>query len=169
MTSLCLGSNNYMIIPLTQGQVTIIDKKDFKLVSKFKWCAGLAPNGKFYAKSTVYRKKKKNIYLHRLIKNAKKGQEIDHINGLSLDNRQENLRLTTRSENQRNRGFQKNNKSGFKGVCKRKDRDDWLSQIKHLGKVIHLGYFSSKKEAALAYDRAARKLHGKFAHFNFPK
>jgi len=56
---------------------------------------------------------------------------------------------------------------GFRGVCRNKDR--WSARITRDGKHVHLGTYDTKEDAARAYDEAARRLHGEFARFNFPR
>ena len=93
---------------------------------------------------------------------------VDHINGNPLDNRKSNLRICTNAENQRNKGVYKNNKSGYKGVHWFKRDKKWQAQIKHNNKSIHIGLYEDKEEAARAYDKKAKELHGNFKNLNFP-
>ncbi len=88
---------------------------------------------------------------------------VDHINGNPEDNRWSNLRLATNAENLRNRGKQKNNTSGFKGVtwCKTKRR--WIAQIKLMQKTKNLGSFKDAAEAHEAYAAAATLIHREYA------
>ena len=104
--------------------------------------------------------------MHRLILNAKKGEQVDHINRNGLDNRKKNLRLCSHSQNGINRPFQKNNSSGFKGVHKYKYGGKWEVSIEKGGKNFYVGVFSDKKEAALAYNKKAKELFGEFAYQN---
>jgi hypothetical protein len=108
------------------------------------------------------------IQMHRLILNAPKGADVDHINGNGLDNRRENLRICSRAENLRNRGIQRNNQTGYKGVCWNKSKNTYTAQIQYEKTTYRLGTYPSAKEAALAYDKAARRYFGKFAKLNFP-
>lgn len=88
--------------------------------------------------------------------------QIDHRDGDSLNNNPENLRLATPTENGRNRGKNKNNTSGCKGVTRIKNRGKWEAKIQIDGKTLHLGYFEEIADAAAAYDRAAQEHHGEF-------
>ena len=91
-------------------------------------------------------------------------RQIDHINENKSDNRLENLRLATQSENSSNRGAQKNNTSGFKGVVWHKHKKKWMAQIRAGGKQKYLGLFSSAESAYAAYCESASDLHGDFAN-----
>lgn len=106
------------------------------------------------------------IFMHRVILNTPLGYETDHSNGDGLDNRKENLRIATASQNKWNRNKYKNNTSGYKGVSWEKDRGRWRAYIILKTERIHLGYFNDKHEAARAYNAAAIKYHGEFACLN---
>lgn len=88
--------------------------------------------------------------------------EIDHINGDTLDDRIVNLRDCSRAENQRNVGVTARNTSGTKGVYWNSRAQAWLAQIRVGGKTHYLGTFRSSADAAVAYARAAKELHGDF-------
>lgn len=92
---------------------------------------------------------------------------MDHINGKRDDNRIQNLRLVSRSQNQCNRRRQVNNKSGYKGVYWDIHKKKWAVQIAVKGKSKAIGRFDSVLEAAQAYDVAAQQIHGEFARVNF--
>ncbi len=109
------------------------------------------------------------VYMHRIIMNPPDGKQVDHINGDGLDNRVENLRIATSSENNYNTGKQSNNTSGYKGVSWHKTRKTWQVLIGVGGRLIRIpGVFNSAEDAARAYDEAAKKYHGVFARLNFP-
>jgi hypothetical protein len=91
------------------------------------------------------------------------GMEIDHIDGDTLNNRIENLRLVTPSQNCWNRGKQKDNKSGFKGVRKISGKDYWQAHICTNRVNKYLGSFYSPEAAYDAYKKAAKELHGEFS------
>lgn len=86
--------------------------------------------------------------------------DIDHINGVGMDNRIENLRLATRSENMQNvRRAPRNNKSGLLGASFCKQRRKWTAQICVEGKRRNLGFYASAREAHRAYLAAKVRLH----------
>lgn len=106
-------------------------------------------------------------YLHRLVMGAKVGQCVDHINGNRRDCRRSNLRLATKAQNSCNRSKTRVNQSGFKGVCLCKATGKWRAEIRADGKVVRIGRFIDKIDAARAYDAAAKRIHGEFARTNF--
>lgn len=99
----------------------------------------------------------------------------DHRDNNPFNARRRNLRPATQRQNNHNRSKQEHT-SQFKGVswygnnpCWKGKQACWRAQVKHQGRKIHLGYFDSALEAARAYDRAALKYFGSFAHPNFPR
>lgn len=102
-----------------------------------------------------YVKFKRELYPeHHLVWLYHKGkfpeQKIDHINGNGLDNRIDNLRDVSQSENCRNMKRSKLNKSGFTGVSWDKEANKWTSYIQHNRKKIKLGRFKEMNNAILA-------------------
>lgn len=93
-----------------------------------------------------------------------KGMEIDHINGTKKDNRLSNLRLSTPSENKRNRAQYACNTTGFKGVFA--SRGKFRAAIVVDKKYKHLGEYESPEAAAVVYDKAALVHFGEFARTN---
>lgn len=95
--------------------------------------------------------------------------QIDHINGQKDDNRWINLREATQSQNMANRQKQKNNVSGFIGVCWCNRSCSWISYVRINGKHKRIGLFDDKIKAAIARDDLAFSIHGDRAILNFPK
>jgi hypothetical protein len=104
--------------------------------------------------------------MHADILGTKNGVEIDHCDGNGLNNRRQNLRHATKTENQWNATVRQDNSSGFKGVCFDTEMRRWKASIQYHNKRIHLGRFDSAAEAAIAYDEAATRLFGEFAKTN---
>lgn len=104
----------------------------------------------------------KTYYAHRIIWKWLYGDEpkfIDHINQNRQDNRVENLRAVSKSENCRNTSIGKRNTSGHLGVQWDTRRKCWRAEIKVNKKNIHLGRFTTKEEAVQARKTAERE-HG---------
>ncbi len=132
-----------------------IDAADYPLVKDYRWCAVKRKNERgFYAQSST------KVYMHALLM----GKGADHKDGDSLNNRRQNLRTSSASENNRNRGIQISNTTGFKGVLPH--RNKFRAAIKVDGKKHHLGTFNTALEAGRAYNEAAKKYHGEFAALN---
>jgi len=93
--------------------------------------------------------------------------QIDHVNGVRDDNRIDNLRAATNSENQCNTPSYKNSSTGAKGVCMHKRVGLYQAHIQVNKKKMHLGYFADIESASAAYVMAASLVHGEFA--NLPK
>tara|TARA_A100001391_G_C5026728_1_gene267248 strand:+ start:118 stop:735 length:618 start_codon:yes stop_codon:yes gene_type:complete len=130
--------------------------------------------------------------IHRLVMGNPKGMCVDHINGDTLDNRKENLRVCTISQNSQNKRLKSHSQSGYKGVHEKNYpiRKKYVS--KKTGKVtyhehlltkrfqayigsgipntpsIKLGYYATAEEAAEVRDKKALEIHGEFARLNFP-
>lgn len=110
----------------------------------------------------------KRIYRYQIIWTLHYGEwpriGIDHINRDSTDDRIENLRLATKSQNMANTEIKSTNTSGLKGVSWYKATSKWRARITVKGKKVYLGYFGTPEEAHAAYCKAAREHHGDFAH-----
>lgn len=162
-----------VVIQLTQGQETVISDEDADL-AEFKWHADFhasyAGGGKYIATRNISIGRKQRIArLHRVILSRVLGREltrcelVDHVNGNPLDNRRENLRLSTRSQNMANQSRQTRTESGYKGVVIRGEK--YVAQITVNRRVKYLGSFPTAELAHEAYKQAARELYGEFARF----
>ncbi len=152
-----------IIVSLDKGMVTVIDASDAERVLTRRWHA--ARRGKnWYAATTI---KKKQVYLHRFILDAPPGVMLDHADNDGLNNCRRNLRPCNHSQNGANSPNHKIGKSGYRGVSYN-PYGYWFARIRTKEKRITLGYFHTQEEAALAYDAAARIIHGEFAVLNFP-
>src|SRR5205807_259973 len=86
---------------------------------------------------------------------------MDHKNGDGVDNRWENIRPATRSQNGANRRIGVNSTTGFKGVSWH--HSAWRARIGRDGRRVLIGKFATKEEAAAAYAAAANAMYGEFA------
>ncbi len=156
-------------IPLTQGKFAIVDDEDFEWLNQWKWCADKQKGrDRFYASRNIYDGRRQHTTgMHRVIMQARKGQEIDHINGNGLDNRRCNLRFCTHRQNCMNQLPQKETSSQYKGVCWDKQYNKWRVVIKDETRMVFLGLYDSEIKAAKIYDKAAKELFGEFANLNF--
>lgn len=157
-------------IQLTQWQITLVDDGDFEWLSQWKWHAQWDPDTKsYYAVRSALRGdgKQELIRMHRVILGLGPGELGDHKDHDTLNNRRDNLRRCTHSQNMANGRRQSNNTSGFKGVRFDTECNKWRAEITFCSKKISLGFFDDITAAARAYDAAARQHFGEFAHCNF--
>jgi len=89
---------------------------------------------------------------------------VDHIDTDVINNKIENLRRCSKSQNSCNGKMRINNTSGIKGVSWNKEKSKWMAKLCHKRKQMHIGYFSSIHEAEKAVRAARKKLHGEFAN-----
>jgi len=151
-------------ISLTKNRFAIVDEQDYERLARFKWCVSCTGRKKLYACRMVGRSV---VRMHSEIMQAPKGMVVDHIDGNGLNNCRTNLRICTYSQNLCNRRKYAG-ATPYKGVFHRKDRDKYYAKIKFEGKDHYLGLYDDPIEAAKAYDRKARELHGPYARLNFP-
>ncbi len=154
-------------IALTRGYVALVDDEDFDYLKQWSWYAFLQPNGRVYGKRTSRENGvQKSLLMHRVLLDITSKLDVDHINHNGLDNRRNNLRVCTRSQNIANqRAFR--GKSRYKGVSP--GSYGFCVRIGVTGKIKQVGFFKNEIEAAKAYDKAAFELYGEFAHLNFPE
>jgi hypothetical protein len=150
-------------IPLTQGYVAIVDDDDYDDLSQYRWHV-IKTKAHVYAARHERGKgiKHRMILMHRQIMGEPDGMDVDHRDRNSLNNRKENLRICTRSQNMANMEKRAGKTATEKGVDWRPDKKKWRARI---GRTF-LGYFDTKTEAASAYDAAALARYGEFARTN---
>lgn len=159
----------------TNKGVLLMDEQDMSILAH-----GMIKIKRGYAELWTTCKPRKRLgFVARLVMNAPKNMQVDHINHDTLDNRRSNLRICTRSENRRNgRRHTTAKTSQFKGVTyldprkykvdgfKHKCNKPWRGYTRVMGKRIWLGYFETEAEAAMAYNRFAAKEFREFACYN---
>ena len=154
-------------ISLTQGKVALVDDTDYGRLSQWKWCVGAQTKHITYAMRKL--RGGQTQYMHRLILGLERGdgKQVDHADGDGLNNQIANLRICTVRQNHQN--TRKRNMGGvskYKGVYRSSRHRKWYAQIKLNGRGTSLGSFSSEREAARAYNKAASKFFGEFARLN---
>jgi len=153
----------------------LVDDADYDWLNQWSWYACVEPNT-VYAKRDLYIEtiNGKHIYetisMHRLIVGlTNEDLETDHIDRNGLNNQRENLRISTRGQNQANTKKRANTTSKYRGVCTYKGKKDrWVAYFCSNGKTINLGFFYSEIDAAMAWDKKAKEIHKEFANLNFP-
>lgn len=144
-------------------RIALVDKDDIPKVENMNWVAhnnhsSRGVIGNIYANSTQVQGRKRGL-MHRIIMGAGKTEMVDHINGDGLDNRKENLRIATGSENMHNmHKYSQKNCNGFIGVAKVKSSGKFYAQIKIESKVYYLGTFDTPEKAHKRYVEEKRKL-----------
>lgn len=151
---------NYISIKLNEEMETLVSYDTWRKMKLDRFTWKPMPSKRY-----AYTSLGGTVLLHRMILSAQPGQQIDHINRDGLDNRDENLRFSTQSQNMCNR--RKPHGKGYKGVFWSKGAKKWHSMIMFQKTRYHLGYFAHSERAAEAYDRAALALHKEFAFLNF--
>jgi hypothetical protein len=155
-------------IVISNGSTVLVDDKDFEALSQYKWTAHVN-------RTTCYAIRRQRIsedrpgsivYMHRQIMCPMEGMVVDHINKDGLDNRRENLRICSQTENLRNQRPRSNKRSKFKGVSWNENDMAYHSRLQFGGRGVWLGMYKSEVDAAKAYDAGAIHYYGKYALTN---
>ncbi len=138
----------------------IVDSDIWHKCMKFSWWK----TGNYYTTKI----NGKNTLIHYFVLGLEETDLVDHIDRNPKNNKIENLRLVTRSQNGHNRTKQKNASSNYNGVSFHKASNKWAAQIKKDETKYYLGLYSTEKEkeAAIAYNEKAKELYGTFANLN---
>lgn len=147
---------------IIKNKKCLIDKEDLNKYSGSHWHVS---KGYLFVSRKI-KDKWVNVPISRLIMNAPENLEVDHINRNKLDNRKENLRLATTSQNHANKPKQSNNTSGYKGIHWRKNRNKWIATIQVNKNRKYLGCSSDIKEVVKIYNEAAKSYFGNYAYLN---
>ena len=146
-----------------RSNIALIDDEDYERAVRLSWCLTTIRGAKHVYRYARARLGGRKVSLHRFILDAPRGADVDHINGDGLDNRRLNLRACSHAQNMANK---RPSTGKYKGVSRSRRR--WRAEIAKGGKRVSLGSYATEREAAVAYDAAARQLHGGYAWLNFP-
>ena len=157
-------SGDYGIGYTSKNEEFWFDIEDYNKIKDYCW---------FYSEGYVVaheiNNNKKIIFLHKLVMEKDSSEIVDHINHPKTnenkyDNRKQNLRVVTQSQNCMNQHKRSNNTSGVKGVSWFKDREQWGAKITINGKQIHLGFFDKDKfnDAVKARREAENTYFGEY-------
>jgi len=144
-----------------KGEIILVSDEDYPLLSRMTWFLDRG-----YAKTRNWGKV---IFMHQLIMPCNSGGgmglSVDHANRITTDNRRENLRIASYSQNGAN--SKPSSKTGYRGVFKG-SKNRFVATIGDggSGKCRRIGWFDTAEEAAIAYNRASRERYGEFAYQN---
>lgn len=164
-----LTSKEFGIGYTSKGEEFWFDKEDYDLIKDFCWHYGTG--GYLVATPKKSDSKRNNIQFHRLVMGVldKDWNDVivDHVkhgtmSELKYDNRKQNLRLATRSENNRNAHTRKDNTSGVKGVMFNPKTGTWTASIYVDKESIWLGTFDDFECAVNARKEAQKQYHGEY-------
>lgn len=162
-------TKNYMIGYTDNGEKFTFDFCDYELVKKYKWYEDpgnyIKTRGRFMSDNYMAGKQS-SFGIHNLIMGIEKPSDnmmVDHIDGNKKNNRRNNLRIATKSQNNWNAKLRKDNTSGAKGVSFDKNKNKWVVQIMKDKKQNRIGLFDSFEEARSVAEIERKKMHGEFA------
>lgn len=152
-------------LKLTKGKISLLDDEDYvKALEAGKWCV-----------SGGYAYNRRHGLLHRFLLGFPKGTQgvkgrssvqVDHINHDKLDNRRDNLRVASITENARNKSVTTNSYTRLKGAHFDSYNQHWMARIRVDGRLVYLGVFETDVDAAAAYNKAATYYFGEYAKLN---
>jgi hypothetical protein len=137
-----------------RNEVALISLDKIDIIKEYRW----HKDAEGYVSAWV---NGKSIRMHKLIF-EQLSETCDHINKNRLDNRNENVRPATYSQNNANSSIRSDNSSGIKGVRFNDKRKDWIVEIRFEGKRV-VKYFKELADAIECRKALEEKLHGEFA------
>ena len=157
---------DWVAIRITEGQKTVIDKKDYDLVKMYRWRAQKTDNGCFYAVTSIKNEEGKVtiISMHRLLMEVGTGDKrlVVHKNKYGLDNTRDNLAVVSSPRQIKKKFYRNSSTKNFstKGVSFHTKIKKWQANIVHEGKLIHIGIFETREKAIEAREAKASELFG---------
>lgn len=143
----------------------IIDKEDFDCVKNYQWhIENSRRNLQYGQASTNGLLPTKTIRIHKII--IPNAIQVDHINHNGLDNRKSNLRACNNRENNCNKSFQRNPKSGYTGIRYNEKVGSYYVRIMVHKKEISLGHYKTLEDAIEARKQGELRYFGEFRYNN---
>ena len=152
---------DYVIMYTRKGEPFYVDLEDFWRVRDVCW--HINKHGYLQGKMNG-----KMVLLHRMIMNFPENLDVDHRHGEKTknDNRKENLRIATTSQNTMNSKLRSNNTSGYTGVCWNKKEQKWIAQLQIKRKSLCHKRCNTFEEAVKARKEAEEKYFGEWSYNN---
>lgn len=152
---------------LSDGKTfTLVDDLDYEVLKRWTWHAKKDKSGKIYVQHTTHvGGTPVALKMHRFLMECPRGKVIDHINGDSLDNRRENLRIVSVRENNFNIR-RVAGATGLRGVSYNRSSKMYEANVSKDSVKYYLGMFDNAYDAARAYDEKALELFGELALTN---
>lgn len=156
------------LIPLTRGQWTIVWETRFEWLTQWYWFSFWNKHTKsFYAARGVKDKngRRRIRFMAQDILSLEMGSDLngDHKNGVTLDNRDANLRDVTECQNAQNHKIISTNTSGRTGVCMPRDKNYWIASLTCRGKFYRKGGFRTFEGAVAHREMLEEKYHGEYS------
>lgn len=152
-------SGEYGIGYTSKGEKFYFDLEDYDKIKDYCWC--MSDKKKYVSNSRF------GIRMHRLIMDCNdENLVVDHINHITYDNRKENLRICTQSQNGMNKSRPINNTSGYAGITYDYSENKWRARLGVGGKTINIGRFKTIEEAIKARKEAENKYFGEYSYDN---
>lgn len=148
------------VITGADGGAWIVDDDKFNMLNEYEWHSHENGYAVTFGNGTVKS-------MHRLLIDCPDGLQVDHKNNMPNDNRIENLRICTRSQNEANKRKMKGKSTEYKGVT---DRDGSyevsIRNPNNNSKKTYIGRYTNIIAASNVYNHFAEKFYGEFAKLN---
>lgn len=155
-------------IILNTGDKALVDDENFEALNQYKWKCKKQNHTSYAYRVICSHKYRANIWMHKDLLGINSNLSVrgDHRDFNGLNNQKSNLRICTHAQNNCYKRSAKNSTSKYLGVSFCKQTGRWAATIFKNYKQKRLGRFVNEKDAAIAYNEAAKVLHGEFANLN---
>lgn len=161
--------SEYKEIKLQNGGAALVSVEDYERLSEHRWFRSSAGYAYRQGWHGVQGRGGKHwtVWMHREVNGTPDDSFTDHINGVKLDNRRENLRTVNKSQNSANcpKSKRPDVTSKYKGVRFHKHSNLWMARI-FCGEIEKATYHKTEEQAALDYNKMATEFFGEYAQLN---